>query len=44
MMTAPCKNCPDRVVGCHSTCERYAEYAKEREEIRKNALFLDRFH
>lgn len=23
---APCKNCTERTVGCHSTCERYMEY------------------
>lgn len=42
-MTSPCKNCKDRtvthqegqVMTCHSTCERYAEYVKEREVIRK---------
>lgn len=22
----PCKNCTERVVGCHSTCKRYKEY------------------
>ena len=22
-------NCPDRVLGCHSKCERYAEYKKK---------------
>ncbi len=25
----PCKGCSDRVVGCHSTCEKYAEFVKE---------------
>lgn len=24
---APCYKCGDRVVGCHSTCDRYKEYA-----------------
>ena len=24
---APCFKCEDRVIGCHSTCERYKEYA-----------------
>lgn len=41
-MTAPCKDCPDRVVGCHSTCKRYTEYAKEREEIRKKRTQIRR--
>jgi hypothetical protein len=25
---SPCKNCTDREVGCHSKCERYAEYKR----------------
>ena len=26
-MTNPCdKDCPDRAVGCHISCERYQEY------------------
>lgn len=26
-MTIPCgQDCPDRAVGCHSSCERYREY------------------
>ena len=28
-----CKACPDRVVGCHSTCEGYQFRCKEREEF-----------
>ena len=24
---SPCKGCEDRHIGCHSTCEKYAEYA-----------------
>lgn len=23
---SPCKDCEARAVGCHGTCERYAEY------------------
>lgn len=23
---APCKDCPDRKVGCHSVCEKYLEW------------------
>ena len=34
-MTAPCRGCEDRTPECHCTCERYAAYAKEREEIRR---------
>lgn len=35
----PCKNCPDRYLGCHDHCERYLEDKKKRldqkEEIRR---------
>lgn len=24
--TSPCKDCPDREVGCHGGCEKYKEY------------------
>lgn len=34
-MIAPCKNCTDRVVGCHSTCEKYLAFQKERELVRE---------
>nr|DAI77800.1 MAG TPA: hypothetical protein [Caudoviricetes sp.] len=37
-MTAPCKNCQDREVGCHSKCDRYAEYNRQREDIRQKRL------
>lgn len=26
---APCLNCSDREVGCHSTCERYKQFKNE---------------
>ena len=38
-MTAPCKDCVKRFIGCHSTCEDYLEFSKqneaEREKIHK---------
>ena len=27
-MIAPCKDCTDRIVGCHSTCLRYIDWQK----------------
>lgn len=41
MISAPCKDCPDRVVepNCHMTCERYKEFQTYRQAIidsRKN--------
>lgn len=39
--TAPCKDCEDRELGCHSKCEKYIEYKKysnlKREEIIKES-------
>lgn len=26
---SPCKDCPDRVVGCHGKCEKYKAYRVE---------------
>ena len=31
-MTGPCKDCKDRSVTCHSTCEKYLEFRKMMEE------------
>ena len=33
---APCKDCPDRVIGCHSHCEKYAEYKRVNNEYNKS--------
>ena len=29
MPQAPCKECKDRILGCHSTCKKYLSYRKE---------------
>ena len=29
METSPCKDCKERHVGCHSTCEKYLEWNKK---------------
>ena len=34
-MTVPCRECPDRYVGCHSKCDKYKEYADELHKIRE---------
>lgn len=36
MIVNPCKDCTERYVGCHSECEKYAEYRSQIEE--KNRL------
>lgn len=34
MIIPPCKDCPDRKVGCHSVCEKYIEWQKDNERTR----------
>lgn len=29
---APCKDCEDRMVGCHSVCQKYIDFKKESDE------------
>ncbi len=31
----PCKGCDERVIGCHSVCERYITWKAERDELKK---------
>lgn len=33
--TAPCKDCADRYVGCHDTCERYRIACEELDRRKK---------
>lgn len=30
-LVAPCKNCPDRTITCHGSCEKYKSWVKSRE-------------
>lgn len=34
-MKSPCKDCPDRVLGCHAECGRYLAYVEALEKIRR---------
>ena len=48
-MNAPCMNCRNRYVGCHSGCEDYADFtdnvealkAKRREKVYLDAMVND---
>ena len=31
----PCKDCKDRQIGCHSKCEKYLEFKKQNDEIKR---------
>lgn len=33
--TAPCKDCKDRCVGCHSICQKYIEFQRINEKQRQ---------
>lgn len=33
MIKGPCLECLDKVLGCHSSCTRYAEYKQELERV-----------
>ena len=34
-LIVPCKGCEDRVVGCHSVCDKYITWKAQRDEIKK---------
>ena len=42
-MRAPCHKCPDRAVGCHSSCSAYLIYHEERERCAEERLRDDPF-
>lgn len=48
MNKAPCKDCADRELGCHSTCERYLEFLKYQKErkaiIAENRIADSEYH
>ena len=41
MTKQPCRNCTDRVVGCHSTCKKYKDWKKEDQE-RKDIIYKNK--
>ena len=38
MIITPCKDCMERYIGCHSSCEKYIEWRKEFDEQKKEIL------
>lgn len=34
-MMSPCKECPDRFLGCHSTCKRYLTFKESYEHFKE---------
>lgn len=37
-MTAPCKNCPYRAIGCHSICGPYMKYREKQQQINERRI------
>lgn len=35
---APCKDCKERVVGCHATCKIYKKYREQLEQFNKDNM------
>ena len=33
ILRAPCKDCRERAIGCHATCERYISYQEQKKKI-----------
>lgn len=43
-MKSPCKDCPDRQVGCHGSCEKYAAFRADtlrRAAANREAIIAD---
>lgn len=36
-MVAPCKGCQERIVGCHSNCEKYKQWQMWHAEMKTKA-------
>ena len=39
-MNAPCKDCADRFVGCHATCEKYNQYSIKNERLKRERFII----
>lgn len=37
-MKVPCKDCTERTLNCHSTCERYKQFFEENEKRKAELL------
>ena len=36
MSECPCRDCPNRKIGCHGKCEKYQGWNKEHSQLNKN--------
>lgn len=37
-INSPCKNCEERVLGCHSVCEKYLKFKKDAQEEKEKII------
>lgn len=37
-LIAPCKDCEERQIGCHSTCEKYLQYRALKDKQNKDRV------
>ena len=35
MLKAPCKDCPDRYLGCHDHCDKFKEFRRNQDEFKR---------
>ncbi|MBO7712381.1 MAG: hypothetical protein J6S85_02735 [Methanobrevibacter sp.] len=35
-MKSPCKDCPERYIGCHSACGKYKDFRKQLDEQKQH--------
>ena len=40
-ISAPCKDCPDRHMACHSSCQKYISYREQMEGVSRNKSKLN---
>lgn len=36
MINPPCLDCPERKLGCHSSCKKYKAYRKKKDKEKEN--------
>ena len=37
-ISSPCKDCKERVLGCHSICEKYLKFKKDTQEEKEKII------
>ena len=42
-VVAPCKDCQERKIGCHTDCERFSDYRKATEESKEQFDEYDKY-